>query len=134
MSPDATTAQRPRTWRSIGGPAVAVAVSAGGWLRWHSPAGVSLLLVAVAALLVAVVLPRAWAPVQAGFERIGHWVAAAVTWALLVLAFALLFVPGRILLACLRRDPLHRAPDPRRMTYWEPLPPARDRASYRRQF
>ena len=127
-------ASRLRTWRSVGGPALAVAVTAASWHRWPTAWSLGLLILAGAALVLAAGLPRAWAPVQAELDRLGRALAAALTWVLLVLVFGLVFIPGRLGLAVLRRDPLRRRPEPRRPSYWEPLPRPRGGADYRRPF
>jgi hypothetical protein len=125
---------RSRSLRSIVGPALAVVVTALSWHRWPAPWGLGLLLFAIVALGVAVGLPRVWAPVQAAIDRLAHGLAAAVTWLLLAGVFVLLFIPGRLVLALLRRDPLDRARDPARSTYWEPLASRRPGGGFRRQF
>jgi len=120
--------------RTLLGPVLAVAVTSLGWLRWRTPWSLGILLLATALLALALTAPHAYAPLQATLERIGRYAAAAFTWIVLGLVFLLIFVPGRLLLAVLRRDPLHRRPDPHRSTYWEPLPPTADPARFRRQF
>jgi hypothetical protein len=120
--------------RPLLGPAFAVAFTALGWWRWRTPASLALLLFAGALLLLALFAPWLFAPVEQLLRRFGRLVAIAFTWAVLALVFLLVFVPGRLLLLLLRRDPLHRRPDPRRASYWEPLPPAPGVGHFRRQF
>jgi hypothetical protein len=125
---------RRRDWRSIGRNAIALALAATARFRW--PTRWSLLALAVAAAMfgVALFLPRAWAPVQAALDLAIRAVLAGLTWLLLAAVFAAAFIPGRLLLAALRRDPLRRAREPMRTSYWEPLPPSRGPERFRRQF
>ncbi len=120
--------------RTLLGPTVAVALTALGWLRWRTPLSLGLFLFATTLLGLALFAPRLFAPIQAVLERFGRIVAAAFTWLVLGLLFLLIFVPGRLLLAVLRRDPLQRKPDPSRTSYWEPLPPAPGPTHFNRQF
>jgi hypothetical protein len=83
---------------------------------------------------LALVLPRVWAPIQSALDRVIRAVLAGLTWLLLGVVFIAAFVPGRLLLAALRRDPLRRAREPMRTSYWEPLPPSRGTERFRRQF
>ena len=121
-------------WRSIGGTALALCVTAFGWCRWRQ--GWNLALFALAAVMFALALfwPRVWAPIQATLDRAARGVTAIVTWFLLGAVFVICFLPGRLLLALLRRDPLHRAWEPARPSYWEPLPRANAAARFRRQY
>jgi hypothetical protein len=120
--------------RSIGGAALALGVTTFGWYRWRQGWNLALLALAAVMLALALFWPRAWAPVQAALDRVARGVTAVVTWILLGAVFAVCFVPGRLLLALLRRDPLHRAWEPKRPSYWEPLPRANDAARFRRQY
>jgi len=120
--------------RSLGGTALAVGVTAFGWHRWHSPASLALLVVAAVMFALALIWPRAWAPIQAALDRAARGATAVVTWILLGVVFAVCFLPGRLLLALLRRDPLRRAWEPARPSYWEPLPRAGMPERFRRQF
>lgn len=120
--------------RTLLGPALAVALTALGWLRWHTPLSLGLLILATTLLALAVFAPRVFAPIQAVLERFGRLVAAAFTWLVLGTIFLLIFVPGRLLLVFLRRDPLQRKPDPNRTSYWDPLPPAPGPSHFRRQY
>lgn len=125
---------RRRDWRSIGRNAIALVVAASVWLRWRTSWSFLLMAAAAAMFGLALVLPRAWAPVQAALDLVIRAVLAALTWLLLVVVFAAAFIPGRLLLAALRRDPLRRKPAPERDSYWEPLPPSGGAGRFRRQF
>ncbi len=121
-------------WRALGGPALAVVVAAVGCYGWRRPWNFALLALAAALLALALFWPRAWAPIEAALGRAGRGVGAAVTWVLLGAVFVICFVPGRLLLAVLHRDPLRRAWEPARSTYWETLPRAGSADRFRRQF
>jgi hypothetical protein len=121
-------------WRSIGGTALALCVTTFGWCRWPRRWSLALLILATVMFVVALLWPRAWAPIQAGLDRAARGLTAVVTWILLGAVFAVCFLPGRLLLALLRRDPLHRAWQPGRTSYWEPLPRSDDAGRFRRQY
>ena len=121
-------------WRSIGGTALAVGFTAFGWWRWPHRCGLALFVVAAVMFALALLWPRAWAPIQAVLDRTARGVTTVVTWILLGAVFVVCFVPGRLILVLLRRDPLRRAWEPGRPSYWEPLPRNRDAERFRRQY
>ncbi len=120
--------------RPLLAPLLAVALAAAAGLRWPTPWSLGILALATLLLGLALLAPRAYAPLRTGLERLGHAVAALLAWLLLGLVFAAVFVPGRLLLALRRRDPLRRRPEPDRASYWEPLAPAADPARFKRQY
>lgn len=95
--------------------------------------------IAVVFLLVALLVPDVYGRVAAGLERFGHWLGSAVTWILMPLIFAVLFLPVGLMLRSAGKLRITRRPDPSLATYWE-TPPAGQvwggggAASYRRQF
>lgn len=121
-----------------------IAVGAGGWAwhRWTHTGSLPLPQSAVAGfalflLLTAFLAPRVHAPVQRALETFGRLVAQAFTWLVLALVFALIFVPGRIVLLALRRDPLQRrrAPGGSGESLLQTIPPAVEAARrFPRQF
>jgi hypothetical protein len=123
-----------RKWRSIGGTAMAVGCSAFAWGRLHTRWSLALLVLAAVSFVLALALPRAWAPVQALLDLMARAIMAAITWLVLVVLFAACFIPGRFVMAVFRRDPLRRAWEPARNSYWEPLPRAGAQERFRRQF
>jgi hypothetical protein len=123
-----------RNWRSIAGLTAAVCFAGLGWMRWHARWNVALLSAAALMLLLAMAAPRIWEPIQATVDRAVRALMAIVTWLLLGVVFIFCFVPGRLILLALRRDPLRRAPDPALGTYWEPMPGPRGAGRFRRQF
>lgn len=123
-----------RNWRAISGAAVAMGITAFGWHRWHTRWSLGLFFLAAAMFGVALALPRIWAPFQAVLDRLVRGVVVAVTWLLLGIVFAACFIPGRLVMAVLRRDPLCRMREPARDSYLNPLPPPGGRERFRRQF
>lgn len=121
-------------FRSLIGPALAVGLTGYGWLRWSTHWSLGLFAASAILLLLAIGAPRAFAPIQRVFESFGRLVATSFTWLVLSFLFVGIFLPGRILLLVLRRDPLRLRPDPRRTTYWEPLPPPAGPTHFRRQY
>lgn len=119
-----------RDWRPIAGCAVGAVVSSLSWLRWHSNTSAVLVWIACSLLLLALLLPRLFAPIQRVVDFLIHLLLQALSWALLLLVFLLCVLPGRLLLLLLRRDPLRRAAAPA----WNPLAPDRDPARFTRQF
>jgi len=124
----------PSRWRSVPPALFAAAVAAFWWRRAPSVGTLALVAVTAALLLTAVILPRIYAPVQAALEWLGTLIARALTLILLGLVFVLVFVPGRLVLAAARRDPLHRRPDPVRTTYWLPSDSGAEADRFRHQF
>jgi hypothetical protein len=74
--------------------------------------------------LLAWFVPRAYAPVQHGLDRMLHFILSAFTWVLLGLFYLLIFVPLRLWRGITGHDPLHRQPDAKATTYLQPTPPA----------
>jgi len=124
----------PSRWRSVPGASLAAAAAAFWWWRAPSVWTLALVVATGALLLAAVVLPRVFAPVQAAFEWLATLVARGVTLLLLGLVFAFVFVPGRLVLALRRRDPLHRRREPERTTYWTAVESPAESDRFRHQF
>lgn len=77
-------------------------------------------------------------PIFHAFERFGfllaRWVAAGLTWGLLVPFFYLVFGFGKLVLVITRQDPLSvKFPAPEHTTFWENRPPVPDLNQYRKQ-
>ena len=115
-------------------PLLACALAASGYWRWRSPLTLGMFLLATALLGLAVFAPRTFAPIQSVLERLGRLIATAFAWLVLGLVFLLVFIPGRLFLLVLRRDPIRRRPEPARATYWEPLSPAGDPNRFNQQY
>lgn len=123
-----------RPLRSLLGTASAATLTGCLWLRLHTGWSLGFFVFALALFTLALGAPRLFAPVQTALDRFGHAIATVLTVLLLGLLFVLVFVPGRIVLVLLRRDPLHRRPDPARASYWEPLSPTGPAERFGRQY
>ncbi|MHC4549806.1 MAG: SxtJ family membrane protein [Planctomycetota bacterium] len=89
---------------------------------WASLAGRVLGGVGATLLLLALLSPRTLAPfrrVWLGIARVLGWINTRI---ILGVVFYLCFTLVRCCLALLRKDPLHRRPDPRMATYWVEVP------------
>ena len=125
-----------RSLRSLAGTACAVAVLAVAVYRDHTAARLVLLGIAAGAFLVALAAPRVWRPVEALVDRAIRLLLAGLTYLLLGVVFALVFVPARVVMAVMGADPLRRSFEPGRSSYWEPLREggADDPARFNREF
>ncbi len=126
--------QSPPRWRVLTSPLLAAGALFLAWWHWRAWSLLVGLILTTAVLLWALLAPRHWAVVQRALDRFARLVASAVSFLLLGLLFLLCFIPGRLLLVVLRRDPLHRRWEPKSASYWQTLPvtPAAER--WRRQF
>lgn len=95
------------------------------WWRWGGPELAALAILTGVLLVLALAVPRAYAPVFAALDGMVRAALQGLTWVVLGLGFLLVFVPGRALLAWRRRDPLARRPDPAATTYWNDVPTQR---------
>jgi len=130
----ASSAPTPSRWRSVPGALLAAAAAAFWWRRAPSAWTLALVAVTGALVLAALMVPRIYAPVQAALESAASLLARVSTLLLLGLVFVFVFIPGRLVLALRRIDPLHRRPDPGRTTYWTPIRPTAEPERFRRQF
>lgn len=77
-------------------------------------------------------------PVFHKFEQFGRWIGKwaglAITWALMLPVFYLVFVPGRLILKIRRIDPMCRKFPTDAPSYWVPRKPVLDVEEYKRQF
>lgn len=88
------------------------------WLRWGGPWLAALAGLMAVAAACALFWPRGFAPLQAALDRATAAVLRGLTYALLGLVFAVVFIPGRFVLACLGRDPLARGRAADGESYW----------------
>jgi hypothetical protein len=76
-------------------------------------------------------------PLFRGFERFGmklaKWVAAGLTWGLLVPFYYLCFLPGRAVLTLIGKDPMNRQFPTEARTYWIPRQPIPSLDQYKKQ-
>lgn len=125
-----------RSLRSLAGTACAAVVFALAVHHERTPARLMLLGAATGAFLVALVVPRAWRPVEALVDRAVRMLLAGITYLLLGVVFAVVFVPARAVMALRGADPLRRRFEPGRASYWEPFQEgaADDPARFEREF
>jgi hypothetical protein len=89
------------------------------------------------ALVVAVssiCIHRVFAAIEGFGRRLGVWVGTGLTWGLLVPFFYLVFVPGRLVMALLGKDPMKREFPAKEASCWSPRRTKMDEAHYRKQF
>ena len=91
-------------------------------------AGISLLL-----LISGFLAPGLYRALEKGFAALGHAAATALTWALLVPVYYLVFGTGRILLVLRGADPMRRRFPTREPSYWDEYHPDPDPKRYLRQ-
>jgi hypothetical protein len=78
-------------------------------------------------------IPPAYAAIERFFLRFAVWVAAALTWILLVPVFYMIFFPAGIFLTLRGKDPMERACPTDKPTYWSKRPPITRVNYYERQ-
>lgn len=123
-----TSAQR---WRGLALSLAAVAGAAAMWWVYPPLAYITFPL-AVFLLVTNLFFPALDARIAWFWDKFIHVHAVALTWLLLGLVFALIFVPARVLLLLFRRDPLGRRKPMDDPSYWEPLAPVTERNAYKR--
>jgi hypothetical protein len=96
--------------------------------------GFTLLCVALFVIVTGLAAPRVFLALERGFREFGRWVGLALTWALLVPFFFLVFVPGRVVLLLSRKDPLQRAFPGDGQTSWVPHQTHRGNTHYTKQY
>ncbi len=89
----------------------------GAWGRWA-------LGLAAAFLLLALLLPRALAPVERGWMAFAKVMGSVMTYVLLTLTYFLVITPIGVALRALGEDPLELKPAPGRDSFWKPVDPA----------
>lgn len=102
-------------------------------LKYHHMA-ITVACVAAFVVISGVFIPRAFLAVEHGFQVFGRWVGAALTWILLVPFFALVFVPGHLMLMLRGKDPLDRAFPAEGKTGWQPHRTRKDKDHYSKQY
>jgi hypothetical protein len=108
-------------------------------IRWwiHHPVTVPwwLIYIAAAFLALGLIAPRALQPVMWVWMKFAEGMNWVMTRVFLILAFALLILPARAILAITRKDLLNRAWLPEAPTYWdEPEEQSKELERYRNQF
>jgi hypothetical protein len=85
-------------------------------------------------LVSALFIHRVYAAIEAFGRWLGIWAGTGVTYLLLVPFFYLVFVPGRLVLLLLGRDPMQRTFPSPESTCWSPRKTKMDEKHYRKQF
>ncbi len=116
--------------------AVGLAAAVALGLLWRPVAGYVVAGVTLVLLAIALAFPLTLhKQIQRGLQAFGHFVGMAVTWVLMTLLYALLFLPVGLLLRATGKLRITTRPDPRAASYWQATDPARRTpASYRKQF
>ena len=81
----------------------------------------------------AFVMPSVYRSIDGFFQKLAHWIGIGMTWLLLVPAFFILFLPGRIFFLLRGKDPLRLKLLPDESSYWIPHPGVTREEHYRRQ-
>ncbi len=97
-------------------------------------AALTVLGVALFVISTGLFAPRVFLAVERAFKHFGHGVGIALTWALLVPFFLLVFVPGRLMLLLSGKDPLTRAFPGDEKTNWVPHTVRADNDHYTKQY
>ena len=82
----------------------------------------------------ALFVPPAFAAIEGFGKKLGVWVGTGLTYLLLVPFFYLVFVPGRLVLALMGKDPMQREFPTKEASCWSPRRTKMDEAHYRKQF
>jgi hypothetical protein len=85
-------------------------------------------------LVSSLFIHRVYAAIEAFGRWLGIWAGTGVTYLLLVPFFYLVFVPGRLVLLLLGRDPMQRTFPSPESTCWSPRKTKMDEKHYRKQF
>jgi hypothetical protein len=113
----------------------AIALPALGWL-WGGGEMVvgGLTLVGLAVAIAGTLAPATVKPLFLLLSLVAWPIGLVVGEVAILAIYGLVFVPMAIVFRLLGRDALRLRMDRGRPTYWEPKPPAKDAASYYRQF
>jgi hypothetical protein len=112
-----------------------VAFAVAGLFYWrHRPTASAVVATIGAIVLVSgLFIPPLFRRIEQAGQWLGKAVGVALTWALLVPLFYLVFLPGRLILLATRHDPMCRRFPSTEPTYWIPHRPAQP-GHYTRQF
>ena len=111
-----------------------VALAAVFWWRGRPVAPFVLLAIGALLLVTGLFIPAAFRKIEHFGQALGRGVGAGLTFLLLVPFFYLVFLPGRLVLLAMRRDPMQRGFPSRETTFWTPYASARTPEDYGRQF
>ena len=104
--------------------------------RYGSHPGMAYAVWTLAGLVLAssLFIPPLFAAIERAGRKLGQWTGVGLTYLLLVPFFCIVFVPGRVVLKMLGKDPMQRSfptPEP---SCWTPRSSRMDDRHYRRQF
>jgi hypothetical protein len=118
----------------FGGLAIALAISTHA--RWLEVGRGALVALASGASLGAVcwVFPQIALPLYRVWYAVGAVIGMVISNLLLALTYYMVLTPIALILRLAGRDPLHRAIERDRVSYWEPAEPSTDSERYFRQF
>lgn len=102
-------------------------------LRHHGP-GLAVLALAAFVGVCGLCAPKVFLALEGGNRAVARAVGIALTWVLLTLVYVAYFIPGRLLLVLLRRDPLGRKIGADAPTYWVLHRSSKLSEPYRRQY
>jgi predicted membrane metal-binding protein len=124
------------TDRSFGFTFAVVFALVGGWLLWRASRwGLSVLGVAGAFALVAIVVPRILHPLNVVWMKFGFLLGKIVTPIVMGLIFFLIFTPVALYFRLINRDALLRSFERDKASYWvNRTPPGPDGKTLPRQF
>lgn len=97
-------------------------------------AGAVVAAIGAGVLLCGLFLPVAFLALEHLARKLGHHVALLITWCVLVPFFYLCFVPGRLWLAFVGKDPLDRSMNASVTSYWRDWPHSQAPETYTRQY
>ncbi len=100
----------------------------------YKHAAVTVSCIALFVIVTGLFLPKVFLAVERGFKLFGHGVGVMLTWLLLVPFFVLVFVPGRLALLLVRKDPLSRDFPGEGATNWKSHRGCADKSRYRKQY
>jgi len=120
--------------RAVAQAAIPLALGIAAVCLGRRAAAAMLLGVAAALTVCGFAFPRAFRNIERFGRTLSGWVAQGLTYGLLVPIFLLVFLPGRLILLALGRDPMRRRWRGRDATYWTPHADAPDTARYRKQY
>ncbi len=89
---------------------------------------------AIVVLSCALFIPKAFEGIESFGRKLGLWVGIGLSYLLLVPFFYMVFVPGRLILWILGKDPMQRGFPTDETSCWSPRKTKMDERHYRKQF
>ena len=104
------------------------------WWLGRYRLGLFLYFVSAVILVSGFLMPNAFDALERLGQKLAHAVGLTLTWLLLMPFFYLCFVPARLILMLLGKDPMARRYERDRLSYWENHKPPVTPQSYTRQY